>query len=62
MEGRFFTWCLLLAATLSVFGGYVWFLYQFDLNEWQMFAALVPLLLIIRFVIQRFLGKRKPPE
>ena len=64
MEGRFSTWCLLIAATLGVFVGYSLFLDQFDLNGWQRFLALVPLLLVIRFVVQRFLakGRRKPPE
>lgn len=57
MEGRFFTWCLLLATWMVILVGCFVLLSQFGLSEWQRFAALIPILLICRFSIQRFLAK-----
>lgn len=57
MEGRFFTWCLLLITWITVLAGGTYLLTQFGLSEWQCFAALIPLMLLCRFTVQRFLAK-----
>ncbi len=59
MEGRFFIWCLLLIAWVIVLVGCLYLLAQFGLSGWQNFAALIPLLLLCRFTVQRFLAKGK---
>lgn len=59
MEGRFFTWCLLIGAWIIVFGGLIYVLYQLGLNEWQRFVALIPVLILLRITVQRFLTKGK---
>jgi hypothetical protein len=57
MEGRFFAWCLLIAVWLIILGGVIFLLYQFDLSEWQRFVALIPIFIVLRISIQRFLAK-----
>jgi hypothetical protein len=59
MEGRFFTWCLFIVTWTVVLGGCLYILDQLGLNEWQRFVALTPLLILLRFTVQRFLKKGK---
>jgi len=59
MEGRFFAWCLLLAVWLVVLGGCYFLLDQLGLSGWQRFVALIPVLIVLRISIQRFLAKGK---
>ena len=57
MEGRFFSWCLLIVVWLVVLGGCYFLLDQFGLSGWQRFLASIPVLIALRFSIQRFLSK-----
>ena len=57
MEGRFFSWCLLIIAWLVVLGGCYVLLNQFGLSSWSRFVALIPVFIVLRFSVQRFLSK-----
>ena len=64
MEGRFLTWCLLLAAWIIVLSGCFFLLTLLGLSGWPRFIAIIPILLVLRFTIQRFLarGRRQQSE
>ena len=57
MEGRFLSWCLLLIAWIAALAGCSYLLARFGLSGWPQFAALIPVLLLCRFTVQRFLAK-----
>ena len=57
VEGRFLAWCGLLLAWLVVLGAYWWVLSWLGLGGWVHFMAMVPVLILLRMSIQRFLKK-----
>ena len=57
MKGRFLVWCLLVVVWVAVLAGCYALVEQFGLGEWQGFVVLVPVLLLVRFTVQRFLSK-----
>ena len=57
---RFLKWCLLLYAWLVVLGACFYVADLAGLDGWIRFIALVPVLVGMRFSIQRFL-RRGPP-
>ena len=57
MEGRFLSWCLMLVTWLVVLASCFLLLAMLGLSGWQRFAALVPVLLLLRYTVQRFLAK-----
>ncbi len=60
MEERFFTWCLFIAIWLIVLSGVLYLIeIQLGLSGWRRFVAMLPLLILLRMTIQRFLTKGK---
>jgi len=57
VDGRFVAWCLLLAGCLVVLVGGHYLLDYFELTGWRRLVAAVPVLIAMRFSIQRFLAK-----
>lgn len=57
MEGRFLSWCLLLIAWIAVLAGGAYLLARFGLSGWPQFGVLIPVFLLCRFTVQRFLAK-----
>ena len=57
MEGRFFTWCLFIVVWMIVLGGCYYLLTQLGLSDWVRFVALIPVLIVLRISVQRFLAK-----
>ena len=59
MLGRFSAWCLFIGMWLIVLGGCYFLLDQVGLSGWRRFVVLIPVLIAVRFSVQRFLGKGK---
>ena len=63
MVGRFFVWCLFILGWIAVLGGCYFLLGQvLGLSGVWLFLAQIPVLILLRISVQRFLQKGKPAQ
>ena len=64
MNSRFVKWCLLILAWIVILNGCFFLLDFMGLSSWKGFLALIPVLLLVRYTVQRFWSKdqREPSE
>lgn len=57
---RFLKWCLFIYGCLVVLGGCFYLVEIAGLTGWLRFVVLIPVLILFRVVVQRYLRERPP--